>query len=525
MKKVIRMILSVFVLILTVQVFVSCDSEDGVPSLTDSTLTPPEFEKNSGKYEITDEASPYSSVELGASGNYIVTRSDYRSRAVAASPFMMTRRAMDAAQSRASENNGVIYGTYTVTPDGKFDLEGFGVLELVSDGKNGQITELKITPAGQPEMVFTAKKAPTVGDDEMTNALCRTWVLKKCIDMEIDIATKDTISYDEYPSADWPESESEYLEVMFSKSGTYLQFFGYGELEAGFWRWEDQANGTIRYSYPTGYGYEKNSGIIKVSFSGNTMTVYETVIDDGIRIEVYSVFEDENSPASGEEDKDDATEEQPLPDTPANRVFKGNFPKEINGAAYTYTDGYLTKIVDRGNVITFTYTQSDVEIVAEGMRVEAKLSNWDGEKGLITDCTFWLGGEQPMHYAFQYDAERHCNYIAYMWGEQSSKTALVWENGNLVRVSTDDGYAPSDYRFEYSEIPNTNNIMFFESTYRALHFRELEFLYWTGMLGMPSKELPSASYYYESGTCMDEYRWEENAFYSNGFKTNFTFGK
>ena len=115
--------------------------------------------------------------------------------------------------------------------------------------------------------------------------------------------------------------------------------------------------------------------------------------------EVYSVFEDENSPASGEEDKDDATEEQPLPDTPANRVFKGNFPKEINGAAYTYTDGYLTKIVDRGNVITFTYTQSDVEIVAEGMRVEAKLSNWDGEKGLITDCTFWLGGEQPMHYA------------------------------------------------------------------------------------------------------------------------------
>lgn len=523
MKKVIRMILSVFVLILTVQVFVSCDSEDGVPPLTDSTLTPPEFEKNSGKYEITDEASPYSSVELGASGNYIVTRSDYRSRAVAASPFMMTRRAMDAAQSRASENNGMIYGTYTVTPDGKFDLEGFGVLELVSDGKNGQITELKITPAGQPEMVFTAKKAPTVGDDEMTNALCRTWVLKKCIDMEIDMATKDTISYDEYPSADWPESQSEYLEVMFSKSGTYLQFFGYGELEGGFWRWENQANGTIRCSYLTGYGYE--SGIIKVSFSGNTMTVYETGIDNGIRIEIYSVFEDKKSPASGEEDKDDATEEQPLPDTPANRVFKGNFPKEINGATYTYTDGYLTKIVDGGNVTTFTYTQSDVEIVAGNMRVEAKLSNQDGEKGLITECTFWLGGEQPMYYTFLYDAERHCKCIVWRWEEQYSETPLTWANGNLVRVTT-GGYAQSDYEFEYSKIPNTNNIMFFESTYRALHFRELEFLYWTGMLGMPSKELPSMSCDYYSGDGMCEYRWEENAFYSNGLKkTSFTFGK
>lgn len=301
MKKVIRMILSVFVLILTVQFFVSCDSEDGVPPLTDSTLVPPEFEKSSGKYEITDDASPYSSVELGASGNYIVTRSGYSPRAVAVNPFMLKRRAVDAAQSRASENNGMIYGTYTVTPDGKFDLEGFGVLELVSDGKNGQITELKITPTGQSELVFTAKKSPTVGDDEMTNALCRTWVLKKWVDMEIDMATKDTLSYDEYPSADWPESQSEYLEVMFSKSGTYLQFSGYSELEAGFWRWENRANGTIRCSYST--GYDNESGIVRVSFSGNTMTTYETVIDDGIRIEVYSVFEDKNSPALGEEGK------------------------------------------------------------------------------------------------------------------------------------------------------------------------------------------------------------------------------
>ena len=56
---------------LVVPCFFSCndDNEEVVGN-----LNPPQYESVSGKYEITDSSSPYASIELGASGDYIVIK-------------------------------------------------------------------------------------------------------------------------------------------------------------------------------------------------------------------------------------------------------------------------------------------------------------------------------------------------------------------------------------------------------------------------------------------------------------------
>ena len=50
--------------------FTSCSDDDN--SVTPPDLGTPPFEAVSGKYDVTSTGSPYESIELTASGNYIV---------------------------------------------------------------------------------------------------------------------------------------------------------------------------------------------------------------------------------------------------------------------------------------------------------------------------------------------------------------------------------------------------------------------------------------------------------------------
>lgn len=70
-KKCCKISFLVLLTVLVVPCFFSCsdDSEDVVVN-----MNPPQYESVSGKYEITDSSSPYASVELGASGDYIVIK-------------------------------------------------------------------------------------------------------------------------------------------------------------------------------------------------------------------------------------------------------------------------------------------------------------------------------------------------------------------------------------------------------------------------------------------------------------------
>ena len=319
--------------VLVIPCFFSCsdDSED-IPV----NMNPPQYESVSGKYEITDSSSPYASVELGASGDYIVIK---RSGGYSMSSLRKNLFSQKTPVSRAVTYDNVIYGTYTQLDNGTFNLEGFGIVQLKSNG-NQEITDIIIKPNGGNEMIFTVEKAETMEGDELTDALCRTWKMVK-------IHEKGYDSYEggEYDYTFTPESSEEGLmtEVMFSKSGTFLSFYNDNTIEACYWKWEDKGNRQIRYSWDNVWYNDDEEGNFTVSFSSdNKLTVYEYYKDNRTDewFETTAEFVEKNPSSSGEDEGDVTV---PTDKTPVERVFTGKLVDVVDDHGtdkFVYENGF-----------------------------------------------------------------------------------------------------------------------------------------------------------------------------------------
>ena len=327
MKKYCKIPFLVLLAVLTVPCFFSCsdDTEDVVVN-----MNPPQYESVSGKYEITDSSSPYASIELGASGDYVVIK---RSGGYAVSSLqkgnLFSRK---APASRAVTYDNVVYGTYIQIDDETFNLEGFGVIQLKSNGGQG-ITDVIIKPNGGNEMTFAVKKAETMGDDDLTNALCRTWKVTNIHERGYDSYDgeyDDTYTPDEYYGA--------IAEVMFSKSGTFLSFYNDNEVEAHFWKWENQGERQIRYSWDNVWNNDDEEGNFTVNFSSdNRLTIHEYYRDYETGEWYESTVElVEKNPSGSDGDEGDVT--VPTDKTPVERVFTGKLVSEVDGISKTFNN-------------------------------------------------------------------------------------------------------------------------------------------------------------------------------------------
>lgn len=239
----------------------SCSDDDN----NGPVMTAPQYESVSGKYEITASGSPYESIELGASGDYIVTSKGYSSYAATAKQSFIFYKNMP--ETRATTRGNLTYGTYTQVSDGTFDLEGFGTIQL-KKGDNEEIASIVIAANGETTE-YTTKKAETMGDDNKTNALCRTWKVVSTHDKGYDSYEGE---YDlTFTPADDPESLSE---IMFSKAGTFLQTFSDGDMEVYNWSWKNKNKGIIQAG-----GFVDGEGSFTVSFSDNKLYLYEEYRD------------------------------------------------------------------------------------------------------------------------------------------------------------------------------------------------------------------------------------------------------
>ena len=140
MKKIYFFMTMVLLSFLTVGV-TACGDDENVSA---PDLPTPAFETISGKYNVTSAGSPYESIELGASGNYVVVLNGGGYAASAA--VMRSGRPVEGAslfadrklQSRAQTGNWV-YGTFKNLGEGRYELEDFGTIELVY-GDGGRVT-------------------------------------------------------------------------------------------------------------------------------------------------------------------------------------------------------------------------------------------------------------------------------------------------------------------------------------------------------------------------------------------------
>ncbi|MBW9200405.1 DUF4595 domain-containing protein [Bacteroidales bacterium SW299] len=496
MKKYCKIPFLVLLAVLTVPCFFSCsdDTEDVVVN-----MNPPQYESVSGKYEITDSSSPYASIELGASGDYVVIK---RSGGYAVSSLqkgnLFSRK---APASRAVAYDNVVYGTYIQIDDETFNLEGFGVIQLKSNGGQG-ITDVIIKPNGGNEMTFAVKKAATMGDDDLTNALCRTWKVTNIHERGYDSYDgeyDDTYTPDEYYGA--------ISEVMFSKSGTFLSFYNDNEIEAHFWKWENQGERQIRYSWDNVWNNDDEEGNFTVNFSSdNRLTIHEYYRDYETGEWYESTVElVEKNPSGSDGDEGDVT--VPTDRTPVERVFTGKLVSEVDDHGldkFVYENGFLTQVDDGdGYKITFEYYYLDPDKQTSDPDVRYTRERADGSVSYIYDV--WLNelgfarridskhNDEYGGFEFQstceYDEEGHLVYMNE--GREEREYSLVWTDGDISHIDIQGSHSQST-DFSYFETLNDNNLMFFYDIY-DMDIEELKYLYWAGLLGVSPKHLVTMS--------------------------------
>lgn len=254
----------------------SCSDSDGGGD--GGSLETPKYEVFAAKYDITTPNSNYESIELTASGNYIVTEAvsmdQYEAPKRGKSSLLMTR----SAQSR-SGNNGVIFGKYTKISDTKFNLAGFGTIEVTMTGENA--FDLNITTEQGAQVVLGANRDNQYESSSMTDKLCRSWAIFKVRVKAWEngkLVGEQTFSEDKFAEV---FDDDEYPKnVVFTKSGTYVVFYNYDSLAVSTWCWENESKGVLRYSWDYEHLYDPyESGVVGVSFSGNQLVIVETYED------------------------------------------------------------------------------------------------------------------------------------------------------------------------------------------------------------------------------------------------------
>lgn len=263
--------------------FTACSDDDdqNVPN-----LPTPQYEQVSGKYTMTSTGSPYESIELGASGNYVVTLNYGGYSAPAAYADNGTTRAAKGkrlsmlnigkanAQTRATQYGNVIYGTFTDMGDNEYNLEGFGTIRL--DYSGSSVTGIEVTPQGGQTTQYNVEKAPVMGDDDMTNALCRTWKIERIHEIYVDKETGERFEGDFYPENPGEDAQDMPKEMMVSKSGTYIVSYLDGTFMLAVWKWQNREAGVLAY----GYDGEWSDDTAQITFNGNNAVMYEEWDDE-----------------------------------------------------------------------------------------------------------------------------------------------------------------------------------------------------------------------------------------------------
>lgn len=279
------------------------DGDGGGTGIENVTLAAPDYEEHAALYEF-DGNGEWQSIELTASGNYIITENFYYSASKMLKPELSKESPIgrslkmlnNGVRPTRSSYNGIIYGTYTVNEDGTYVLEGFGTIELV--GSEDNAVSLVVTTQNGEAVTMTAEKRNQAPQSAITDALCRTWEIKgfrmvikfngkKMLDETgyIDNLEDfvDRISNKVGEDLTKEDLFGEFMpeEVVFTKAGTYMVSYDNETLAVSTWTWENSATGLLRYSWDYDDMYDEDaSGTASISFKNNNLYITESYKDN-----------------------------------------------------------------------------------------------------------------------------------------------------------------------------------------------------------------------------------------------------
>ena len=231
----------------------------------------PKFEAESALYKISSGESDLSSIELTASGYYIVIKKTSRKlSSVNGSSAGLFDSRFRSISTRSAKS--IISGTYKKTGNGVYVLDGFGTI-VIKGGDNNSIS-LDITTNNGNKVEVGAMKADQYESSTKTNALCRTWDLGKVLvhSPSGDLSYANMLDY--LKGEKHIEEEDDYpTNIIFTQSGTYVVLYSNKELAVSTWAWENEATGRARYSWD--YSNIYSGDIIDIVFEGRQALVTE----------------------------------------------------------------------------------------------------------------------------------------------------------------------------------------------------------------------------------------------------------
>lgn len=282
--------------------FTSCSSDDDDNG--GGTLETPKYESEAAKYEITSSDAEYSSIELTASGNYIIVKNPStggaraltgRSAKTSASQHVsLFRSVKKSVASRAGEwGSGILYGTYTKTADNEYKLSNLGTLKVTV--KDGVACSLNLVYSDGTTKTYDGNKGVAKNNtSDFTNFICRTWNIaqirvyyKENGQTLFDITANSWTELGQKikeiaknnPDEDFDESDfyetNPPKQIVITKNNTYMVLYEDNELAIANWKWLDESKGLFRYSWDEEGSYDEDTGVVTVTRKGNNLVVFE----------------------------------------------------------------------------------------------------------------------------------------------------------------------------------------------------------------------------------------------------------
>lgn len=291
---------------------VACSSDDdggGNPPVDPPDLSTPAMEASAAKYEITGDDSPLRSLELTASGNYIIYLNETESQPeeqpgtglqAAAKRVGFAAEPARAAGTRATLYSNILYGKYTKTGDNEYALEGYGTLTVTQ--QDGSAVSLHIERTGGQEFDLSGNRAGNTSTGANTDLLCRTWNYVG-VRAYIRVGGQTYFDYTAKTNEELLNKLVEYInsiggdlsaddlgfgvldvptprQFVFTKSGTYMVFYNTDYFAVSTWRWADQGAGLMEYSWnPDTFDDSYVSGRVTTKFSGKRLEITEGASD------------------------------------------------------------------------------------------------------------------------------------------------------------------------------------------------------------------------------------------------------
>ena len=294
--------------------FSSCSSSDDDDDDTPN-IEAPKLESEAAKYTITSAGAEYQSIELTASGNYIIIKSTAQSgqarkaqaetgkTAKAKISSFLQNPAMKKMTRSGEWDSGILYGTYTKVGENEYKLDKIGTLKVTQE--NGVACALELTTTNGTKKTYNGnKEKQTATSSDFVNFMCRTWNIshiklyyklngKKIFDLEANTYTeliqkiKDFIKShpelgdeEDDDDFDFDDFDTNYpKQIVITKNNTYMVIYEDNELAIANWKWEDESQHIFRYSWDEEGEYDEYSGTAKLSISGKNLIVTEEQTD------------------------------------------------------------------------------------------------------------------------------------------------------------------------------------------------------------------------------------------------------